>query len=186
DITTLIGMRMEDDQVFADSHRLVLQWLADGVIDGLRIDHPDGLLDPAGYLQRIHDAAPDAWVVVEKILEEGEEPRPWRMAGTTGYDFLARVGGLFIDPAGEEAMTKAYGEITGDTVDYEAMVADAKRVALRQVLAADLHRLTEVLVRVCEHNRRYRDSSRRALRDTLAEVLSSYAVYRTYVVARTA
>src|SRR4051794_40131825 len=181
DITTLIGLRMEDPQVFEDSHRLVLQWVADGTLDGLRIDHPDGLLDPGGYLRRLHAAAPDAWFVVEKILEQGEQLPPWPVAGTTGYDFLNQVGGLFVDPDGEEALTKAYVEATGDVVHYESVVDETKRVALRQVLAADLHRLTDVLVRVCERNRCYRDYTRRELRDTLAEVLASFPVYRTYV-----
>lgn len=183
DITTLIGLRVEDEQVFADSHQLVLQWLEAGVLDGVRIDHPDGLLDPGGYLRRLADAAPDAWIVVEKILEPGERLPDWPVAGTTGYDFLNRVGGLFVDQRGEESLTKLYAEFTAEPVDYDAVVTETKRLAIREVLAADLTRLTDLLVRVCEGQRRYRDYTRRELRDALAEVLASYPVYRTYVVA---
>jgi (1->4)-alpha-D-glucan 1-alpha-D-glucosylmutase len=99
DINTLVALRMEDEQVFADTHALVLRWLREGVLDGVRIDHPDGLRDPEAYCQRLHRAAPQSWIVVEKILEPGEGLRDsWPVAGTTGYDFLNRVGGLFVDP----------------------------------------------------------------------------------------
>jgi (1->4)-alpha-D-glucan 1-alpha-D-glucosylmutase len=89
DINTLVALRMEDEQVFADTHALVLRWLREGVLDGVRIDHPDGLRDPEAYCQRLHRAAPQSWIVVEKILEPGEGLRDsWPVAGTTGYDFL--------------------------------------------------------------------------------------------------
>jgi len=183
DISHLVGLRVEDEEVFDDSHRLVLGWLEAGVLDGLRIDHPDGLADPQQYLARLAGAAPRAWVVVEKILEPGERLRAWPVAGTTGYDFLNRVGGLFVDGDGEEAMSKAYAGFTGEPVDFEAVAAAKKRLALRQVLAADLNRLTELAVQICERHRRYRDYTRYELREVLAEVLASYPVYRTYVVA---
>jgi (1->4)-alpha-D-glucan 1-alpha-D-glucosylmutase len=185
DITTLVGLRVEDPQVFDDSHRLVLEWLHGGVLDGVRIDHPDGLLDPTGYLRRLHEEAPDAWVVVEKILEPGERLPDWPVAGTTGYDFLNRIGGVFVDPAGEQRLTQGYARFTQQPGDYDDVVATTKRLAVRQVLAADLNRLTDLLVRVCEGQRRYRDYTRAELRDTLAEVLTSYPVYRTYVDAAT-
>src|SRR5688572_23924198 len=95
DINNLVALRMEDDQVFADTHARVLQWVDEGIVQGLRIDHPDGLRDPQEYLERLRTAAPDAWIVAEKILEPGEcLPESWPVAGTTGYDFLNRVGGL--------------------------------------------------------------------------------------------
>src|SRR3954454_9885752 len=148
DITTLIGLRIEDQQVFDDTHRLVLRFFRDGVLDGLRIDHPDGLRDPGQYLERLHDATGGAWVVVEKILEPGERLPAWPVAGTTGYDFLNRVGGLFVDPAGEDPLTNLYGEFTSEPVDYDAVVTETKRLAIREVLAADLTRLADLLVRV--------------------------------------
>src|SRR5205807_10035421 len=108
-ITSLIGLRIEDPQVFEDTHALVLEWVRAGVLDGLRIDHPDGLLDPEEYLVRLADASDHRWVVGEKILEPGEELRTsWPVAGTTGYDFLNRVGGLFVDPRGEGPLTSGY------------------------------------------------------------------------------
>jgi (1->4)-alpha-D-glucan 1-alpha-D-glucosylmutase len=91
DINTLVSLRMEEEQVFRDTHRLVLGWLERGVIDGVRIDHPDGLRDPEEYFARLRQAAPHAWIVVEKILEPGEQlPSNWPVEGTTGYDFLNR------------------------------------------------------------------------------------------------
>ena len=119
DINALVGLRMEDDQVFADTHALVLRWLRKGVLDGVRIDHPDGLRDPEAYFQRLHRAAPKSWIVVEKILEPGERLRDaWPVAGTTGCNFLNCAGGLFVEPAGEQPLTDLYAEFTGESVDY--------------------------------------------------------------------
>ena len=114
-ITELAGLRVELPQVFTDSHNRILEWYQRGWLDGLRIDHPDGLYDPAAYLQRLRQAAPGAWITVEKILEPGEDlPVHWPVAGTTGYDFLNRVTGLFIDPAGERPVTDFYASFTGE------------------------------------------------------------------------
>ena len=97
DVNTLIGLRMEDPKVFADTHALILTWLREGVLDGVRIDHPDGLRDPKQYLQRLRDAASGVWIGAEKILEPGESLRTeWPIDGTTGYDFLNESGGLFV------------------------------------------------------------------------------------------
>ncbi|MGI8759509.1 MAG: malto-oligosyltrehalose synthase [Acidimicrobiales bacterium] len=182
DITTLAALRMEDEQVFADTHALVLGWVASGVVDGLRIDHPDGLRDPEGYLRRLHQAAPGAWLVVEKILEPGEElPASWPVDGTTGYDFLNLLGGLFVDPAGEAPLTEAYGAFTGEPTDVVEVEHDKKHLVLRDVLAADLNRLTHLFVAVCEASRRYRDFTRHELHEVLGEVIASFGVYRTYV-----
>ncbi len=182
DINTLVGVRIEDPQVFDDTHALILEWLDKGVVDGLRIDHPDGLLDPEGYLDRLRDATGGAWVVVEKILEVGERlPATWPVAGTTGYEFLARVGGLFVDPAGREPLLALYGEVTGKPTDFDEVVLEKKHVALREILAADLNRLTGLFVQVCERNRRYRDYTRHELHEALREVVACFPVYRTYV-----
>lgn len=183
DISGLIGLRVEDAQVFADTHALVVGWLHDGTIDGVRIDHPDGLRDPAGYLQRLQDASGGrAWVAVEKILEDEESLRPtWPVAGTTGYDFLNRLGGLFVDPAGAGPLRELYGDFTGETRDFATVALDNKHLALRQSLATDLNRLTALLVRVCEGNRRYRDYTRHDLREVLREVVACFPVYRSYV-----
>ena len=182
DVTTLAGLRMEEEQVFEDTHRLVIGWLRAGVLDGLRIDHPDGLLDPAQYFRRLRaEAGSDAWIVVEKILEHGEAlPTSWPVDGTTGYDALAVIGGAFVDPAGEAPLTEAWAAFTGQTWDWDELVHDAKHLVMRDVLAADLHRLTQVFVEVCESSRRHRDHPRQELRDALREVMACFGVYRTY------
>lgn len=185
DVTTLAGLRMEEEHVFEDTHRLVLGWLREGVLDGVRIDHPDGLLDPAAYLARLREeAGPEAWIVVEKILEHGEAlPSTWPVDGTTGYDALGVIGGVLVDPAGEGPLTRAWEAFTGLTWAWDDLVHDAKHLVMRDVLAADLHRLTQSFVEVCESSRRHRDHARAALRDALREVMASFGVYRTYVAA---
>jgi len=182
DITTLIGLRVEDPQVFEDTHRLVLGWVADGTLDGLRVDHPDGLRDPEGYLARLAEATGGAWVVVEKILEPGEElPSTWPVAGTTGYDFLNRVGGLFVDPDGHKPLLELFAGLTGQSTDWASVVLEKKHQVLRQVLAADLNALTAAFVRVCERHRRFRDYTRHELHEVLREVAAAFPVYRAYV-----
>ncbi len=182
DINTLIGLRVEDEQVFHDTHRRVLDWVREGVLDGLRVDHPDGLRDPQEYLERLRTAAPGAWIVVEKILESGERlPETWPAAGTTGYDFLNRVAGLFVDPAGESPLTDLYAEFTAERTNYHAVVHDRKLFVLREVLGSDVNRLTDLLLEICERHRRHRDYSRHQLTDALRELIACFPVYRTYV-----
>jgi (1->4)-alpha-D-glucan 1-alpha-D-glucosylmutase len=182
DINTLVGLHMEDPQVFDDTHELVLRWVREGVIDGLRVDHPDGLRDPEQYFERLAAATGGAWVVAEKILEPGEQlPGSWPVAGTTGYDRLATIGGLFVDPAGEEPLTTAYGELTGAPTDWHAVQREAKALAVREILAADVSRLTALLAELCEARRHQRDRTRHELAETVRELLVSFPVYRTYV-----
>jgi len=184
DINTLISLRMEDDRVFEDSHRLILKWVREGVLDGLRVDHPDGLRDPANYFQKLHKAAEDGWIVVEKILEPGEAlPEGWPVAGTTGYDFLNRLGGLFVDPAGEGPITDFYARFTGESVDYAAMVREKKHYVLKELFGSDVNRLVTLLSEVCERQKRYRDYTRRELSTMVREVIACFPVYRTYVQA---
>jgi (1->4)-alpha-D-glucan 1-alpha-D-glucosylmutase len=182
DIDTLIGLRMEDEQVFQDTHNRVLEWVRDGALDGLRIDHLDGLRDPQEYLDRLRAAAPNTWIVAEKILDGEEElPATWPIAGTTGYDFLNRVIGLFIDPEGEAPLTDFYREFTGDTRDYAGLVRDKKVLVLREMLGSDITRLTDLLLQICERHRRHRDYSRHQLSDALRELIAWFPVYRTYI-----
>ncbi|MGH9225301.1 MAG: malto-oligosyltrehalose synthase [Acidimicrobiales bacterium] len=179
DVPELIALRMEDERVFAESHEVLFALVAAGKVDGLRIDHPDGLRDPAGYLRRL----PAVYVVVEKILEAEEGlPRSWPVGGTTGYDFLNRVNGLFVDPAGEEAFTSSYGEFTGEETDFGTVAYEARLQVMREALAADLDRLTALASAVCERHRCYRDYTRRELREALRELAAHFPVYRTYVV----
>ncbi len=181
DITTLVGLRVEDVDVFEDTHRLVLSWVRDGAVDGLRVDHPDGLRDPQQYLSRLAGAAGGTWTVVEKILEPGEElPLTWPVAGTTGYDALNDVLGVFVDDAGEKPLTDLYVELTGEPADWDAMVLANKHLVMRDVLASDVTRLTNLFVHVCEGHRRYRDYTRHDLHEALREVIASFPVYRAY------
>jgi len=182
DISTLVGLRVEDEEVFAQTHALVLAWLRDHVVDGLRIDHIDGLRDPATYLERLAQATDGAWVVVEKILEPGEHlVADWSMAGTTGYDFATLVGGLFVDPASESALTDIYSELTGEADPFEEVVHQARHQVMAQALAADLRRLTSLMMAVCQRHRRYRDFTRLDLSRAIEEVIACFDVYRTYV-----
>jgi (1->4)-alpha-D-glucan 1-alpha-D-glucosylmutase len=182
DINTLVGLNMERGDVFAATHMLVLRWLARHVLDGVRIDHPDGLRDPEGYFARLRERAPEAWVVAEKILQPGEPlPRSWPIAGTTGYDFLNRANGVFVDEAGERAMTELYQELTGETRDFVDISHEAKVEIMQSVLASDINRLTELLVQICELHRRYRDYTRHELHEALREFMARLPVYRTYV-----
>jgi (1->4)-alpha-D-glucan 1-alpha-D-glucosylmutase len=184
DIHTLAALRMEDEAVFLDTHELLIKWLDEGVVDGLRIDHPDGLRDPEGYLRRLeHEAGPHTWVVVEKILESAERlPQSWPVAGTTGYDFANRAGGLFVDPAGEEPINEAYTAFTGETVDYDEVVYEKKHLVMSAVLSSEINRLTGLAIDACERHRRYRDFTRHDLHETLRELIAAFPVYRTYVV----
>jgi (1->4)-alpha-D-glucan 1-alpha-D-glucosylmutase len=184
DIHTLAALRMEDEAVFLDTHELLIKWLDEGVVDGLRIDHPDGLRDPEGYLRRLEqEAGPHTWVVVEKILEPGERlPQSWPVAGTTGYDFVNRAGGLFVDPAGEEPLSDAYTAFTGETVDYDEVVYEKKHLVMAEVLSSEINRLTNLAIDICERHRRYRDYTRHELHETLRELIAAFPVYRTYVV----
>jgi (1->4)-alpha-D-glucan 1-alpha-D-glucosylmutase len=181
-IETLVGLRVEDEEVFEDTHSVIVALVVGGLIDGLRIDHVDGLLDPAGYLERLQDATGAIWVVVEKILAPDEElPEDWPVAGTTGYEFLNRVNGLFVAGDNLAELTSFYRHFSGVTGEYADLVREAKFQIMREELAAEVDRLTDLLATVAERHRRYRDYTRRELRDGLREVLAAFPVYRTYV-----
>jgi (1->4)-alpha-D-glucan 1-alpha-D-glucosylmutase len=182
DIHQLAGVSVEKEEVFTATHDLVLGWVRQGRVDGLRIDHPDGLRDPASYLERLRAAAPGAWVVVEKILEPGEAlPAEWPVAGTTGYDFLNRLGGLFVDPRSERLLTDFYGEFTGQSADYKALVHEKKHLVLERLFGSELSHLADLL----EESRRRHPGPVAFLqaeaRRALAEVIACFPVYRTYV-----
>jgi (1->4)-alpha-D-glucan 1-alpha-D-glucosylmutase len=187
DVNSLIGLCVENERTFRDSHRLVFGWLRAGDVDGLRIDHPDGLRDPEQYLRRIHGAFPDAYVVVEKILAEGESlPATWPVAGTTGYTFLNQTTGLFVDPAAERPLTELYIAFTGErreaeTADFAVVAREKKLLALRETLGSDVNRLAELLLQVCERHRRHRDYTRHQLTDAVRELAAAFPVYRSYV-----
>lgn len=182
DIDTLIALRMEDERVFESVHALVLSWVRDGSVDGLRIDHVDGLRDPKAYLQRLRADAPDAWLLVEKILTGDERLRDdWPIDGTTGYEFARRATGVLIDPSGEAALTKLYERFTGRLATLTEIVRTKKHQVLRDLLGSDVNRLTALFVAVCERHRRHRDYTRHELHEVLRETLACMSVYRSYV-----
>jgi (1->4)-alpha-D-glucan 1-alpha-D-glucosylmutase len=177
DIETLAGLRVEDEAVFADTHRLILDLVADGTVDGLRVDHVDGLADPEGYLARLCDATGGGYVVVEKILQPDEQlPRSWPVAGTSGYDFLNQVSQLFVDAGQGAAMRACYARFTGLHQDYADVAHAAKLQIMREELAAEVERLTGLLADVCERHRRHRDYTRRELRDCMREIIAAFQV----------
>lgn len=179
DINELIGVRVEDPAVFTATHQLLATLVAEGAVTGLRVDHPDGLRDPAVYLDRLRSLAPNAWIVVEKILQPHESLRPeWPVDGTTGYDFLRLATGLFVDPEGERPLSALYRQFTGENRDFAVVARDAKREVLRFDLGADLRVLAERLHQVTE-SRRY-DFSTGQIEEALVEVLAAFPVYRTY------
>lgn len=181
-INQLAALRMEKPEVFEHVHQKILELVELRIIEGLRVDHIDGLRDPARYLQRLRERAPDAYIVVEKILELGEElPADWPIQGTTGYDFTNEVLGVLVDPAGEKQMTSTYIAATGQDELPESLRRRCKLSMLETELATDLERLTDLFVSVCEKHRNYRDFTRHELREALKQTLVSFDVYRTYV-----
>ncbi|WP_460070635.1 malto-oligosyltrehalose synthase [Streptomyces sp. YKOK-I1] len=186
-ISELIGVRVEDPEVFEATHGTVLRLLREGVLDGLRIDHPDGLADPDGYLERLHEATGGRWTVVEKILADGERlPDSWPVAGTTGYDALRRVDGLFTDPVGARELLGLYRRFAAPQTDRGGdWAATARRAAygvLTHELAAERDRLTRLASRICADaaDPVLRDRAPWALRTALEELLVRMEVYRPY------
>ncbi|MEU0026029.1 malto-oligosyltrehalose synthase [Streptomyces sp. NPDC006335] len=186
-ISELIGVRVEDPEVFEATHAKILQLLHDGVVDGLRVDHPDGLADPDTYLRRLHEATGGRWTVVEKILADGERlPASWPVAGTTGYDALRHIDGLFTDPAGFGELLGQYRRFAAPQTDRGGdWAATARRAAYKVItheLAAETDRLTRVAVRVCATSPEpaLRDRAPWALRTALQELLVRMEVYRPY------
>ncbi|MGK2948841.1 MAG: malto-oligosyltrehalose synthase [Acidimicrobiales bacterium] len=182
DITSLVGLRVEDPQVFHDTHHLLLDRLAEDTATGLRIDHIDGLRDPAGYLARLVAAAPDAYIAVEKILDVGEELPAWPVAGTSGYDFAVLANGLFVDDRHEEALTALYQQVSGLDATFEEVAVESQHRVVARELASEAERLVDLLEEACRPRRRHRDHTRRALREALREVAVAFPVYRSYVV----
>jgi len=186
-ISELIGVRVEEPEVFEATHAKILQLLHEGVVDGLRIDHPDGLADPDAYLLRLHEATGGRWTVVEKILADGEPlPASWPVAGTTGYDALRHVDGVFTDPAGFGELLGQYRRFAAPQTDrgghWEATVRRAAYKVLTHELAAEMERLTRVAVRLCATSPEpaLRDRAPWALRTALQELLVRLEVYRPY------
>jgi (1->4)-alpha-D-glucan 1-alpha-D-glucosylmutase len=167
-VATLAGIRVEDPGVFDATHTRIRRMVEQGVT-GLRVDHPDGLADPGGYLDRLRALAPDAWITVEKILEPGEELPDWPVAGTTGYDALVHFGGVFIDPAAEDAMTAVYRRHTGDENDAAGHIRVGKRLVLDTLFGSELRRIGRLADGLPQTP------------EVVAEAATRYPVYRSYL-----
>ena len=169
DIGDLGGLHQEDPEVFEETHQLVFSLLREGVIDGIRIDHPDGLADPAGYLARLRDRGAER-VWVEKILDPDERLRDWPVCGTVGYEFLNDVCALFVDPAGEGPLTALWRDVSGDPRAFGEVALEAKLEQIRGPFAQDVERLLREV-----------PEQRQPSRPELEHALSSLPVYRTYI-----
>jgi (1->4)-alpha-D-glucan 1-alpha-D-glucosylmutase len=184
DVVNLIGLRMEREHVFEATHCRILEWLRNGTLDGVRIDHPDGLRDPQQYFERLRGRAPGAWIVAEKILEPGEEWREsWPIQGTSGYDFLNLCNGLLVREDGLKEITETYRRFTGELEDFKTLARAKKLDVQHETLGSDVNRLTDIFVRICARHRDRRDHTRAEIRRALRELAASFPVYRTYVVA---
>ena len=168
-VTTLAGVRVEDPAVFAATHELISSW-ADDDLTGLRVDHPDGLVDPADYLDRLRKIAPEAWITVEKILEAGEQlPPGWPVAGTTGYDAMREVNGVFLDCDHEGTMTELYSRLTGDHRSIAEHIEQGKRLVVSTLLPAERRRMAALVPEVPD------------AAEALGEVAVAFEVYRSYL-----
>lgn len=193
DINALAGLRVESPTVFASIHRLLERLIGEGRVTGVRIDHPDGLFDPRKYFDMLQDLAAAAWniprqpdsrpmyVVAEKILSGRERLPSWCVHGTTGYNFLNQVNGLFVNPANARQMRRVYARLTGRSESFDDLLYDAKRLIMDTSLASELNVLAHMLNRISESNRKSRDFTLNSLRDAIVEVVACFPVYRTYV-----
>jgi (1->4)-alpha-D-glucan 1-alpha-D-glucosylmutase len=216
DVNDLAAIRMEGPEVFKAAHALVFELLSNGTVRGLRIDHADGLWDPAAYLRQIQyghlwrsieprlppdaampesEAALSEWlaggnpakrwpvyVVVEKVLSQGEPlPQEWATYGTTGYDFLNRVNGLFVDSTRKDTSTGVYTRFIGRQIRYDDLINSTKKMIMLVSLASEIYALSHQLDRISEGNRRYRDFTLDTLTFAVREIIASLGIYRTYI-----
>jgi glycogen operon protein len=198
DINALVALRMEEPVVFDLAHRVLFQLMEEGLVQGLRLDHTDGLYDPMAYFEGLQnrfkgiarpteprtpdDAARPLPILVEKILESNEKlPASWPVDGTTGYEFTAAVIGLTVDPYAEAAFTALYKEFTGDERAFHMHVYESKQRVLVGSLASEVNMLARQLERISVARRQWRDFTLISLRDALTEVLAAFPVYRTYL-----
>ena len=184
DINELAAIRMEDPAVFEVVHAFVFDLIRRGDLDGMRIDHVDGLFDPGDYLKRLREQAPTQYVVVEKILSSDEELPDWPVEGTTGYDFLVKVNGLFVDDRNEKALNDVYERFVRLKVPYDELTYRGKQLVLRVSMAGELNVLGHRLNRFSERNRHYRDFTLNALTQAMREIIACFPVYRSYVTDR--
>jgi (1->4)-alpha-D-glucan 1-alpha-D-glucosylmutase len=181
DVSGLVGVRNEVPAVFDATHARIAAMIRDGDLDGLRIDHPDGLKDPSAYFVALRALLPDGRIYVEKILENDERlVADWPIDGTVGYDFLSKVNRLWMDEQRTDALTATYADFTGHSVNIAALVRDKKRQIAESTFCADLDRLARQALAIAREDWRTRDLSPRQLREAVTRVTTALGVYRTY------
>jgi (1->4)-alpha-D-glucan 1-alpha-D-glucosylmutase len=181
-INSLISLRAERQEVFEQTHALTLRLMREGVFTGLRVDHIDGLCDPEQYLQRLREQAGDCYLVVEKILEFDEPlPDSWPVQGTTGYEFLNRVGGLFCQKKAERDFTRLYQGFTGLETPYEELVYEKKKLIIERHMIGDITNLAAMLKNIASRHRYGSDITMYSLRRCLIEIMAYFPVYRSYL-----
>ena len=190
DINTLAGLKVEDPEVFEATHRLLGRLLGDGSVQAVRIDHPDGLFHPKRYFEMLqelstrvaHGDQRPLYVLAEKILSGREKLQAsWPVHGTTGYNFLNDLNGIFIDEGQARRLRRIYGKLTGRNEPFEDVLYDAKRLIMQTAMASELNVLAHSLDRIGESNRRSRDFTLESMREAITEVVACFPVYRTYV-----
>ncbi|APC09018.1 malto-oligosyltrehalose synthase [Neomoorella thermoacetica] len=188
DVSDLVAIRMEDKRVFEAVHALIFQLVGAGQVTGLRIDHIDGLYDPQEYLNRLQEhlsaagSSPGFYVVAEKILSDGEElPATWRTHGTTGYDFLNSLNGLFVDEEGLAALEEFYARYSGAETDFTRVVYNQKKLVMTRLFASEVRNLVGELGRLAEEDRLGHDLTLAELEEALVAVTASLGIYRTYI-----
>lgn len=181
-INGLISLRMEDEKVFDFTHSLIFDLVNKGLISGLRVDHIDGLYDPLAYLERLRKKTGDIYIVVEKILEEGEIiPYSWPVEGTTGYEFIFYLNGLFCDKKNEKKFSRIYRTFTGVREAYEEILYERKKLIIEKSMTGDVDALALLLKKISSRDRYGSDISLYGLKKAMVELLSLFPVYRTYV-----
>ncbi|MDH6061746.1 malto-oligosyltrehalose synthase [Chrysosporum bergii ANA360D] len=180
-INELISVNVENFMVFENTHALMIKLVKQNQITGLRIDHIDGLYNPTQYLQRLREKVGDIYIIVEKILHPGEDlPNHWSIQGTTGYDFLNYLNGVFCQTASQAAFTQIYWNVTGLRTAYEQIAVNKKHLILERNLAGDVDNLTYILKRIASKHRYGNDFTINGLKRAIAEILTLFPIYRTY------
>ena len=181
-VNGLISLRVEDEHVLNYTHGLIFDLIGKGMVTGIRIDHVDGLYDPASYLQKMREKAPANYIIVEKILNLQEDlPPAWPVQGTTGYDFANYVNELFCQKENKRAFTRIYASITGLKNSYEDIVRYNKNLIIQEDMASDVHNLAQLLQKISSRDRHGSDITLTTLERALTEVLAVFPVYRTYI-----
>jgi len=181
-VNELISVKVEELKVFNNTHSLICRLVEEGKFTGLRIDHIDGLYNPTQYLERLKEKTGDTYITVEKILQFGEEiPSNWSIQGTSGYDYLNYVNGIFCQTENQDKFSQIYLEITGSKISYEQIVAEKKHLIIDRNLAGDIENLTLLLKKIAGMYRHGNDFTINGLKQALAEILTRFPVYRTYI-----